>query len=489
MKTRVRLRSPISGAPLALCAIFAWVGPASAQFETRDSFPSEITPLAVVAADFNRDGKMDLAVASVSGPNGPEVQVFLGNGDGTFGEPRVYDVGPGSGPLAVADLNHDGDPDLVVVNGACPNNVCYDSVSVLLGNGDGTFQPPANYATAAGPVAILLGNFNGDGKLDIATLNQSDYTSTCDCLSVLLGNGDGTFQEPPIITYPPPSLPEALAAGHFNGGKSLDLAVTLGFTSQDTVQILLGNGDGTFQLGESYTVAPNSLSIVAADFRNNRKTDLAVAEFEGLGVAVLLGNGDGTFAQPVVYDVGIPIAVAADMNGDGITDLVAASDNPGGAAAVLFGTGNGTFQGAVYYPAGVFPSALAIADFNGDRRADVTVADQLGNREYVLLNTGLVSLSPTTPLNFNKQKTGATSAPQTVTLTNTGANALRISSLKTTGQFGMTSTCGSSVAAGGSCVISATFSPKSKGAKSGTVTIDDSASSKPMVIELSGTGT
>ena len=106
-----------------------------------------------------------------------------------------------------------------------------------------------------------------------------------------------------------------------------------------------------------------------------------------------------------------------------------------------------------------------------------------------LLNTGAISFSPTKPMNFKKQQHGTTSAPQTVTLMNTGKTVLKISSMKAAGQFGVTSTCGASVAAGGTCVISVTFSPKSQGAKSGTVTINDSASSKPQVIELSGTGT
>jgi hypothetical protein len=464
--------------------------PASAQFETRSSSPTATTPLSMVVADFNHDGKMDFATGSVTQP---EIQVFLGNGDGTFRAPVAYDVGSGTGPLAAADLNGDGNPDLIVINGACPNDVCYDSVAVLLGNGDGTFQVPVNYATPPGPYGLVIGDFNGDGKLDIATIDKADYSSVCACVGVLLGNGDGTFQEPAIET----SLgqyPWAVSAGHFTHTGNLDLAVTFSLPSSGEVQILLGNGDGTFLLGANYTVAPEPLSIVSADFRHDGRTDIAVGEFEGMGVAVLLGNGNGTFDQPVVYKAGTPLGVAAaDVNGDGKIDLVAVTPTndyqEDSVADVLLGNGDGTFRNAVPYPAGEFPRAVAIADFNGDHMPDIAVTDQDGNQEIVLLNTGVASFSPTTPLNFKKQKTGTTSSSQTVELTNTGKTALKISSMKASSQFGVTSTCGKSVSAGATCSISVTFSPTSKGTKSGTVTIIDSASSKPMVIELSGTGT
>jgi hypothetical protein len=474
-------------ARLQRALVFCVLGSAIAargQLETRSQFGTNTAPNSVVAADFDHDGKMDIAVASYyNSTSPPGIQVFLGKGDGTFEPPKNYDVDNGAGAMATGDLNHDGNPDLIAVNEAG------GFVSVLLGKGDGTFLPPVNYTTPGGPAFIVLGDFNGDGNLDIATSDQGD--SPCYCVSVLLGNGDGTFQEPAIITaLPPHTLPQALTAGHFTGGKTLDLAVTLNFESQGKVQILLGNGDGTFRVGEGYAIEPDSMSIIAADLRNDRRVDLAVAESGGRGVAVLLGNGDGTFQQPVVYDVGIPTAVAAaDLNSDGILDLVAASPYPSGTASIFVGNGDGTFKNAVSYPAGEFPDAVAVADFNGDGLPDVTIVDEEGNQEYVLLDTGVVAFSPTTPLNFKKQKHGTTSAPQTVTLTNTGKTELTISAMKAAGQFAMTSTCGLSVAAGANCTISVTFSPKTQGAKSGTLSILDSASSRPQVIELSGTGT
>ncbi|HEV2396701.1 MAG TPA: FG-GAP-like repeat-containing protein, partial [Candidatus Sulfotelmatobacter sp.] len=270
-----------------------------------------------------------------------------------------------------------------------------------------------------------------------------------------------------------------------------DLAVTLGFISSDTVQILLGNGDGTFTLGASYAIGPVSQSIVAADLRKNGKTDLAVAALEGGAIAVLLGNGDGTFEQPVLYGILDPMAVAVgDMNGDGISDLVAIrADASNGLVYIFPGSGYGTFRSPeIFYPVGQFPRDLALADFNGDHQLDVTVADQSGYKEYVLLNTGHVSFSPITPMHFGKQKVGTTSPPQKVVMTNQGKTLLAIHSMKATGQFSVTSTCGTSLAAKASCTISVTFSPTTAGLKSGTVQINDSASAKPQVVALSGTG-
>lgn len=138
------------------------------------------------------------------------------------------------------------------------------------------------YPVAGAVAGIALGDFNNTGNLDIATTDGDiNSTSDCECVAVLLGNGDGRFQEPAIVTYPPEGGIETLAAGYFNNDKNLDVAVTLQHVSSDTLQIMLGNGDGAFSLGASYVVGPSSLSIIAADFRRDGKTDLAVGQLRG----------------------------------------------------------------------------------------------------------------------------------------------------------------------------------------------------------------
>ncbi len=230
--------------------------------------------------------------------------------------------------------------------------------------------------------------------------------------------------------------------------------------------------------------------MAVGDFNHDGNLDAAI-EGKGPIVTVLLGNGEGGFGKPQYYDIesGYGQIAVGEFNGSGVLDLAAADFSlPAAGLDVLTGNGNGTFQAARFYPAGVNVPSLAIGDFNGDHKPDVVLLDN-GHGAITLLNTGVASFSPTTPLVFKKQNVGTTSAPQSVTLTNTGKTALKISSMKASSQFGVTSSCGESVGPGANCTISVTFSPASQGAKSGTVTINDSASSKPQVIELSGTGT
>ena len=453
---------------------------AFAQFETRGTFIAESnsSPYAIAVGDFNHDGKLDLAVVSGCCPAGG-VSILLGNGNGTFQPAATYPAGDQPVSIVAADFNHDGNLDLAVANSLSTY------LSILIGNGDGTFQASTQSPALPAPANfVTVGDFNGDGKLDLVALSLNN---PCKCISVLMGNGDGTFQDA-VNTQPTFSI-EAIGVGDFNGDGKLDLAAAGTFGSGSTVNILPGNGDGTFQYGASYPGGNVPASIAVADLNGDHKLDLAIANSEGQSVSVLLGNGDGTFLPAVYYPIPFPLSVTvADVNGDHKPDLVAANFEFSSGADVFLGNGDGTFQSPTFYPAGQEVSYVATGDFNGDGKKDLVVADYRYDDVVVLLNTGAASLSPTSPLVFKKQAVGTTSAPQTVTLTNSGKAALKISSMKTTGQFGVTSTCGTSVAPGAKCTISVTFSPTSKGAKYGTVTINDSASSKPQVIQLAGTG-
>ncbi len=443
---------------------------APAEFETRGSVVAGTTPASIAVGDFNHDGKLDLAVAYECCPDGG-VSILLGKGDGTFQSAVSYPAGSGPRSIVAADFNHDGNLDLAVASQS-------DYIGILLGNGDGTFQPVMQTpAVQALETFVGVGDFNHDGKTDLVTLSQNGV------ISVLLGNGDGSFQNA-VVTTSTFSI-TAIGLGDFNRDGNLDLATAGNFV----VNILLGNGDGTFRPGPSYSGGAAG-SIAVADFNGDHKLDLAIANSEGASVSVLLGNGDGTFQAAIQNPAVFPNSVvAADVNGDHKLDLVAANGLFPAGAEVFLGNGDGTFQAGEIYPAGSSLSYASVGDFNGDRKNDIVVADHRLNDVVVVLNTGTVAFSPTTPLNFKKQAVGTTSPAQTVTLTNTGKNLLKISTMKASGQFAMTSTCGSTVAAGSDCTISVAFSPQSKGAKSGTVSITDSASSKPMVIELSGTGT
>jgi len=337
--------------------------------------------MAVAVGDFNGDGKPDLAVAG----SGGYVSVLLGNGDGTF-QPAVNYASGGTNPWAivVGDFNGNGKLDLAVVNynGA--------SVSVLLGNGDGTFQPAVNYGVGIYPVSVAVGDFNGDGKLDLVVADSCTPPASGGCASVLLGNGDGTFQAG--VNYPAGSHPSSVAAGDFNGDGKLDVVV-LQSTYPGSVSVLLGNGDGTFQAAANVPLGSSDAyptSIVVGDFNGDGKLDLAVADWGGT-VSVLLGNGDGTFQAAVDYLLGVdwnPTSVTVgDFNGDGKLDL-AVADSFNGDASVLLGNGDGTFQTALNYAAGGSPNSIAVGDFNLDGKPDLVVADALGIIVSVLLGNG-----------------------------------------------------------------------------------------------------
>jgi hypothetical protein len=462
---------------------------ALAQFENRSSVLVNGSSIAisVVVGDFNGDGIPDLA--DINGlPTTGGVNILLGNGDGTFRAGATYIVGTFLLYGATASLRHNGILDLVF------NDMLNDDVWVMLGNGDGTFQPAVAYPTTAETFMIALGKFTDSGNVDVATIEGHDTNGVdCSCVEVLPGNGDGTFGAPITTTQPYGLTAYAITAGDFNDDGKLDVAVVGEAFPSYEVAILLGNGDGTFSADGDYLVSETPTAMTTGYFTGSRKRlDLAVLSGVYSSLSVLLGDGNGTFKESVYYDVSFPGGVAAqDFSGDGKIDLAVTELGPPPqqqpSVAIFKGNGNGTFRSPVLYP--FYAGFIESGDFNGDGKPDLVGVG--GNPSYitVLLNTGVVTFSPTTPLNFKKQTVGSTSPPQTVTLTNTGGKALRIASMKASAEFAVTSTCGASVAAGGKCTISVTFSPTQKGAKQGTISIIDSASSKQQVIELMGTGT
>jgi len=334
----------------------------------------------IAVGDFNGDGKLDLVVTN-NLSSGGTVSVLLGNGDGTFQAPRTYGVGASPYGVAVGDFNGDGKLDLVVTNSGSSG-----SVSVLLGNGDGTFQAAVNYNVGTYPYSVAVGDFNGDGKPDLVVTNYTSSTSD-NSVSVLLGNGDGTFQ--PALNSAAGTDLISVAVGDFSGDGILDLALASYLSGKLTV--LLGNGDGTFQPPVNYTVGKNSRLVVAGGFNGDGKLDLAVANaanLPGNTVSVLLGNGDGTFQAAVNYGVTFssPVSVAVgDFNGDGKPDLAVALLD--GTVTVLPGNGDGTFQAGVSYAVGGGLLSVAVGDFNRDGQPDLAMANQAGNSVAILLNT------------------------------------------------------------------------------------------------------
>ncbi len=331
-------------------------------------------PMGIVAGDFNGDGRIDLAVVNYEDY---DVSVLLGNGDGTFQPQVTYFLGgEPSWAIADGDFMGDGRDDLAVVSQGS------GYVDILLSNSDGTFQPPVSYDLGPNsPYAIVAGDLTGNGRIDLAVANGGDGT-----VSVLLGNGDGTFQ-PPVI-YQVGHSPVALVAGDFTGDGRLDLAVAGSYYNSATssevgvVSVLLGNGDGTFQPPVNYAVEAQPDSIVAGDFTGNGRIDLAVANYGGNTVSVLLGNVDGTFQPPVPYVIasGISVIATADFTGSGRFDVAGASSNSN-AVSLLLSDADGTFVSSSQLPINPHAAPL-VADVSGDGTDDVLVVDGSGNIIY-----------------------------------------------------------------------------------------------------------
>jgi hypothetical protein len=363
--------------------------------------PTGNQPAVGGTADFNGDGIPDLAIMD-SYEN--KITILLGKGDGTFTQgtpifgvgttPCIFNDQPSNCSLAVGDFNHDGNADLAVTSGGD------NTVIILLGFGDGTFIPANGSPISVGtfPEAVRVGDFNNDGILDLAVANAKDNT-----VSILLGKGDGTFTAANGSPIAVGNFPFFLAVADFDGNGTADVAATN--EGDDTVSLLLGNGDGTFTPASSSPIPSGNYNpgpIVAADFNGDGKVDLAIANFtpdypSTVGnVVILLGNGNATFTaatgSPIAVGLDPFAMVAMDFNQDGKIDLVV--DNygditrtPTQTLTILLGDGQGGFtQYGTPTQLGDSPNDLIVADFNGDGAPDLAIPNIADFDTTILLN-------------------------------------------------------------------------------------------------------
>ncbi|MFJ4189599.1 FG-GAP repeat domain-containing protein [Kitasatospora sp. NPDC089509] len=365
---------------LAMGTVAALPGGAAAArpgvFAPKTDYPVGHNPRGVATGDFTGGGRTDLVVANAGDGT---VSVLLNDGAGGFAPQRTFPAGAGPTSVAVGDLRGIGVRDLVVADQD-------DSVvSVLLGNGDGTFQPARTFPTGSHPDAVALGDFRGTGTLDLAVANLGDFGDGS--VSLLLGNGDGSFQ--PARTFPTGanSNPASIALADFGGSGHLDLAVALDGVSE--VAVFPGNGDGTLGTPTDYWVGGVPVSVAVGDLRRDGRLDLVLADAEQ-SAKVLLGNGDGTFGPVHAYPAGSgPVSVTVgDFTGRGRDDLaLATGDN---SVALLRGRGDGGFRAPEFYPTGSghysTPDRVVAGRFTGGRAPDLAVTNAQDDTVSVLLN-------------------------------------------------------------------------------------------------------
>src|SRR5271155_3124377 len=361
----------------------AVLGTAALTSETGAGFAgSSLLPVAsqnsgntVLTADFNGDGIPDLVIL------GSGISVLLGNGDGTFtAAPSPSSDSPGA--IAVGDFNGDGIPDLALAPAFDEGNS-----EVLLGNGDGTFTNAGgileNDNNTVTSNAIAAADFNGDGKLDLVEACSGDEGPCNNLLLILSGNGDGTFtqfSETPL----PFAGSQSMAVGDFNGDGQPDVAVTN--SGANGVNVFLNNEGGLSFVYTMPATGAGPTSITAADFNGDGKLDLAVANSGSNNVTILLGNGDGTFTAAASPATGMaPNSLAVgDFNGDGVPDLAVANDGSSN-VTILLGNGDGTFKAATSPAADTGSTSVTAADFNGDGKEDLVVANSRDSSATALL--------------------------------------------------------------------------------------------------------
>lgn len=342
----------------------------------------------ITSADFNRDSKPDLAVTTGGGKT---ITLLLGNGDGTFQVGQSYPQRLFVGGIVAADLNHDGKLDMIAPLADFAERTT--GIVVLLGNGDGSFQNAAFYRTKPEPGSVVVGDIIEDGNPDVAVLHQGDSL-----ISLFTGHGDGTLGEAQIIQLPS-TLYTSLVAGKLNGDGHLDLVLTSETLNQrGEATVILGKGNGTFQNPVTYPLGGNSAGRgQLADFNHDAKLDfvaLTPLGEEGTdGATVMLGNGDGSFGAPQILagsgNFEPVVLEVADVNSDGIPDLL---DTTEALPTLTYfrGVGDGTFRGKLTAGTGLALIRVEPVDLNGDGEIDLATVAAQGSTLMlqVYLNSG-----------------------------------------------------------------------------------------------------
>lgn len=356
-----------------VCSLTVLSGSADGSFAPAASLPTAYTPYAVQAHDLNGDLIPDLVFIS-----GSNVAVRLANGDGTVDEPMYFRITSGAYSTAIGDVNNDGVPDLAVPH------AWTSRVGVLLGYGDGSFEGEVTFATDSDPRDVAIGDLDGDGNADLVTANDNAET-----VSVLLGRGNGIFE--PTVNYAAGRSPRAVDIGDLNGDPAPDLAVSCS-SYQGEVQLFFGNGDGTLQDPVELEIAeysyPRDIAIRDLDADGHEDLVVLTGSYND-SVFIVRGNGDGTFDEPVAGSVGNGATwiTMGHLNDDLVPDLAVPNVNDG-TVSVFWGNGDGSLRTAALLPLVENPTGVAIGDLDGDGHMDIAAAVQREDRVALLYGNG-----------------------------------------------------------------------------------------------------
>lgn len=369
------------------------------RFGAATNFPAGNYPGVMVGADFNCDGRPDIAVTTGAGGG---LSLLLGSGGGALAAPNQYPFSTfGSGALAAGDFNNDGKLDLVEAD--------WYNTRIILGDGAGNLSVLTNMSGdnnfSVYPAAVAVGDLNGDGKADIAVANTGNPSGRG--VTVGFGRGDGFFGPPTNCALP--STPGDIVLGDLNGDGRLEAAVSLQSyytANSNSVCVLTNKGDGTLAVSQYYGASSKDYhySLKLVDFNGAGGLDLAVLNYNAQSVTIRLNNGSGIFGSANDYPVGFsPNSLAVgDFNGDGKVDLIIRG---GPVARVLLGHGDGSFTVGSQMPVAsgaTSPGTIAVGDFDGNGTPDMALACYNNNSVAIMLNQTLPTLEITPMAGYNQ---------------------------------------------------------------------------------------